>query len=219
MCNLYTAKVSAAEVARHFQARIPNLFNAPEETLPGYPGMVVREGEGGRIVQSMVWGFPLLTAGMKARGSKPKAVNQVADLAKPIWRELATKPQWRCIIPLTGFCEAEGEKGSKTRTWFSVREQAIFAWAGFWRNSAEWGAVYSGLMTDCNETVRPVHSRMPVLLHPEDYGTWLRGSLDEVLAFQGRCFPDDLIAMDRTQEHWLKRKAAAAGAADLLTQI
>jgi hypothetical protein len=46
-------------------------------------------------------------------------------------------------------------------------------------------------MTDCNEVARPVHSRMPVLLHVEDYDRWLRGSLEDVIAFQNRCFPDE----------------------------
>jgi len=33
-------------------------LNVPEETLPGYPGMVIREADGERVLQSMVWGFP-----------------------------------------------------------------------------------------------------------------------------------------------------------------
>jgi putative SOS response-associated peptidase YedK len=64
-------------------------------------------------------------------------------------------------------------------------------------------------MTDCNEVVRPVHTRMPVLLHEEDYDVWLRGSLDDVLAFQGRCFPEELTTIERTPDPWFRRKAAA----------
>jgi len=33
-----------------------------------------------------------------------------------MWRRIAPKPQWRCLIPVTAFAEAEGEKGSMTRT-------------------------------------------------------------------------------------------------------
>ena len=72
-------------------------------------------------------------------------MNNVADLKKPIWIGLARKPQWRCLIPVTEFAEAEGEKGKMTRTWFSVRGESMFAWAGLWRVSDEWGPVYSGL--------------------------------------------------------------------------
>jgi putative SOS response-associated peptidase YedK len=207
MCNLYTTKASAAEIAAHFKARQPNLFNAPpSEVYPGAPGLVVREDESGRILQSMTWGFPLRLKSMKP-GTKPKPVNNIADLGSFMWRFIAARSEHRCLIPLTGFCEAEGEKGSKTRTWFSLSGRPIFAWAGMWKDSAEWGPVYAGLMTDCNEAVRPVHDRMPVLLHEEDYDLWLRGSLEEVMRFQGRCFPDALIAMERTSEPWIRRKA------------
>ena len=207
MCNLYTTKASAAEIAAHFKARMPTLFNAPpSEVYPGAPGLVVREDESGRILQSMTWGFPLRLKSMKP-GTKPKPVNNIADLSSFMWRFIAAKPEHRCLIPLTGFCEAEGEKGAKTRTWFSVRERPIFAWAGMWKDSHEWGPVYAGLMTDCNAAVRPVHDRMPVLLHEEDHDLWLRGSLEEAMRFQARCFPDALIAMERTSEPWIKRKA------------
>jgi putative SOS response-associated peptidase YedK len=211
MCNLYTSKASAAEVASAFRARISTNFNAGEgEVYPGGPGMVVREEDGGRILQSMTWGFPLAQKSKKTgEPIKPKPVNNIADLTSFMWRFVAPKPEHRCIIPLTGFCEAEGDKGAKTRTWFGVHERPIFAWAGLWKDSAEWGAVYSGLMTDCNEAVRTVHDRMPVLLHEEDYDLWLHGTLDDVMSFQGRCFPDELIRMERTADPWLRRRAGA----------
>lgn len=212
MCNLYQLRKSAAEVAAHFGVDTPVQSNAGEEVYPGYPGMVVREEPGARVLQSMIWGFPLRLKGMSPT-AKPKPVNNIADLTKPMWVGLARKPEWRCLIPLTGFAEAEGAKGSKTRTWFSVKDTPIFAWAGLWRDSAEWGPVYSGVMTDCNEAIRPVHDRMPVLLHRDDHDRWLHGSFDDILGFQARCFPDDLIVIERTDEPWVKRKGAAQQAA------
>ncbi len=127
-----------------------------------------------------------------------------------MWRGLAAKPQWRCLIPVTAFAEAEGPKGSKTRTWFNVKDQPIFAWAALWRMSDEWGPVYSGVMTDCNDAIRPVHDRMPVLLMPDEYERWLHGSFDEAVAFQERCFPDQLIEIARTSDLWVKRKSPDA---------
>lgn len=200
MCNLYTTRSTSSEVARHFGAR-ETASNAPTEVYPGTPGLVVREDAGARLLQSMVWGFPLRLKGMKPE-SKPKPVNNIADLQKPMWKGLAAKPQWRCIIPLTAFAEAEGTKGKMTRTWFSLKGQPIFAWAGLWRESEEWGPVYSGLMTDANEAVAPVHNRMPVLLQPDDYNLWLHGSFNDALAFQQRVFPPELIEIDRTPELW-----------------
>lgn len=206
MCNLYTVRKSAAEVAAHFGvAASAQQFNAPEDSYPGSPGLIVREQGGTRVLQSMIWGFPLRLKGMKPE-SKPKPVNNIADVRKNMWNGIARKPECRCLIPVTSFAEAEGPKGAKTRTWFSVKGQPIFAWAGLWRHSAEWGDVYSGVMTDCNEAIRPVHDRMPVLLHLDEYEQWLCGSFDDVVAIQMRCFPDELIEMQRTAELWSKTK-------------
>lgn len=207
MCNLYTVRKSAAEVAAHFGVSVPTSFNTPDETLPGYPGMVVREDNGRRVLQSMVWGFPLKLKSMKPE-SKPKPVNNIADVQKGIWIGLARKPEWRCLIPVTEFAEAEGPKGARTRTWFTIKDQPVFAWAGLWRKSVEWGDVYSGVMTDANKAVAPVHDRMPVLLMPDDYDRWLHGNLEDVIAFQHRVFPDALIEMRRTNDLWVRRKTA-----------
>lgn len=100
MCNLYTATRSAAEVAALFGAKQSSLFNIPDDILPGRPGMVVREQDGERVLQSLVWGFPLRLKSMKPE-SKPKPVNNIADLRKPMWIGLARKPEWRCLIPVT----------------------------------------------------------------------------------------------------------------------
>ncbi|HEX9523271.1 MAG TPA: SOS response-associated peptidase family protein, partial [Reyranella sp.] len=144
--------------------------------------------------------------GMKP-DSKPRPVNNIADLSKPMWSGLARKPQGRCLIPLTGFAEPAGPKGFKTRTWVTVKGQPLFAWGGLWRDSAEWGPVYSGAMADCNEAIRPLHDRMPVLLHPE-YEQWLRGSFEDLLAFQKRCFPDDLMGIQPTSELWVNKEGS-----------
>ncbi|WP_066807111.1 SOS response-associated peptidase [Sphingomonas asaccharolytica] len=210
MCNLYTMRKSMAEVAAHFGVKVPSFSNAPEEAYPGTPGTVVREEAGERVMQSMTWGFPLRLKGMSPT-AKPKPVNNIADIQKSFWRGLAAKPQWRCLIPLTAFAEAEGPKGAKTRTWFNVRDQPIFAAAGLWRVSDEWGPVYSMVMTDCNEAIRPVHDRMPVLLMPDDYDAWIHGDFDTAVSFQQRCFPDKLIKMTRTDELWVRPRSVMKG--------
>lgn len=205
MCNLYRMKTSAEEVASLFRVAYVVQSNAPDEVYSGTPGLVVREQDGAAVMQSMTWGFPLRLKGMKPE-AKPKPVNNIADLNKPMWVGLARKPQWRCLIPLTAFAEAEGPKGKMTRTWFSLRDEPIFAWAGLWRVSDEWGPVYSGVMTDANEAVAPVHDRMPVLLHRDEYQQWLQGTFDDAVAFQKRVFPAEQIVIERTPELWVRKK-------------
>jgi putative SOS response-associated peptidase YedK len=90
-----------------------------------------------------------------------------------------------------------------------VKGHPIAAWGGLWRDSDEWGPVYSGAMTDCNDAVRPLHDRMPVLLLPDEFDQWLRGSFDELVALQKRSFPNELMEISPTQELWVPRKPAA----------
>ena len=71
----------------------------------------------------------------------------------------------------------------------------------------------TGMMTDCNEAIRPVPDRMPVLLMPDEYDRFLHESFDDVLAFQNRCFPDHLIVMGRTTDLWRRPPTASAEAA------
>jgi putative SOS response-associated peptidase YedK len=51
----------------------------------------------------------------------------------------------RCLIPVTEFAEAEGEAGNKTRTWFALPDEPVFAVAGIWADTPEWGPAYSRL--------------------------------------------------------------------------
>ena len=41
----------------------------------------------------------------------------------------------RCLIPVTRLAEGEGEKGVKTRTWFSLPDEPVFALARIWRDT------------------------------------------------------------------------------------
>ena len=84
MCNLYTVRKSVDEVARHFGVTPPTLPNAPAEAYPGSPGLVIREQDGQRVLQSMTCGFPLRLSTMKP-DSKPKAVNNIADSNPPLY--------------------------------------------------------------------------------------------------------------------------------------
>lgn len=205
MCNLYKMSRTQDEVAQFFDAIAQDMAvgptgNAPEEVYPGYPALVLAEGS----LQQMVWGFPLALKGAKGQPLKPRPVNNArADkLGSAFWS--ASFKARRCLIPVTAFAEAEGPKGGKTRTWFTPAENPLFAMGGIWRDTAEWGAAYSMVMTDANETVHPVHNRMPVILAASDWEQWLEGDAEEARAL---CRPfAGPMQIDRTQEPWTGRR-------------
>ncbi|MCL6684462.1 SOS response-associated peptidase [Sphingomonas alba] len=199
MCNLYNMRKNVDEVARLFRADPDPRGNAGENVYPGYPGLVVAEGR----VRQMTWGFPLTLKGKNGQPLKPKPVNncRTDKLDSFMWRY--SFQDRRCLIPVSAFCEAEGEKGAKTRTWFSLPDQDLFAVAGIWRDTDEWGPAYSMVMTEACEHVQGIHDRMPAILPPSDWGDWLDGSPDTAGIL---CRPfEGLMTVERTQEPWVRR--------------
>ena len=84
----------------------------------------------------------------------------------------------RCIIPADGFYEWQRTRSKKQPYFFRMREEdRPFGFAGIWeRWKDEDGGVVEScsiLTTEANELLHPVHDRMPVILHPEDYQLWL----------------------------------------------
>ena len=175
MCNLYRMTSSRSEVAALFDAVADGQeVNTPEEIFPGYPGLVVAQGR----VRQMVWGFPLQRKGAKGQPLKPKPVNNARadNLLGPFWQ-----PSYRarrCLIPVSAFAEMEGEKGRKTRVWFSPLSDSLFGVAGIWRDTVEWGPAYSMVMTDACAQVAGVHDRMPAILPRSAWVDWLDGPPD-----------------------------------------
>lgn len=196
MCNLYKMREATAEVAKLFDAKVAHGQNYAEEVYPGYPGLVVADGE----VQSMAWGFPLVLTSKQGQKLKPKSVNNARTdkLQSPFWRDSFTKR--RCLIPLNAWAEAEGIKGHKTRTWYALADEPLFAVAGVWRPSAEWGNAYSMVMTDSCPQMAEAHDRMPVILRRDNWSTWTSGRLDEAIHL---CRPwDGGLEVSRTAEPW-----------------
>lgn len=200
MCNLYRMTKNASEVAAWFEAvEGAGGANFAAEVYPGTTGLIVAEG----AVRAMTWGFPLVLKGAKGQPLKPKPVNNARTdkLGTGFWRHAFENR--RCLIPLEAWGEAEGAKGRMTRTWLSLADAPLFAAAGIWRPSDEWGDCYSMVMTASAGTqAAQVHERMPVLLAPEDQGRWLGASPQEAFALC-RAWAGPL-AIARTAEPWAR---------------
>ena len=112
----------------------------------------------------------------------------------------------RCLVPATSFSEyhpTEKHHGHKAAVWFGLngdQPRPLFAFAGLWRS---WRGDLKGelveldvmafLTTKPNAVVKPIHpNRMPVILNPDDYDTWLDGSPDHALKLARPYAADDM---------------------------
>jgi putative SOS response-associated peptidase YedK len=104
---------------------------------------------------------------------------------------------------LTHFANPDGAQGERTRTWYSLADGPITAWAGFGRNTPECGPVYAGVTRTANEAAAPKNDRMPVLLDPGEWDAWLHGSIRDVIGFQFRePVSAERMVVTRTDDLW-----------------
>ena len=208
ICNLYQVRASIEEVAAHFSAALPKPIEMKPDTAKGGRGIVIRAHNRRRLVQEASWGFPRLTREMRERNAQPEPVNLVANLLSPMWSDMVVDPRYRCLIPMERFAEPDGLPGRKMRTWFSVRGEPLFAWAGFCRNTGLWGPCYAGMTSDSNDAVKHYNPRMPVLLRADEWDHWLNCDIQDVITLQFRTYPADDLEITRTDEPWIPRNAA-----------
>jgi putative SOS response-associated peptidase YedK len=86
----------------------------------------------------------------------------------------------RAILPVDGFFEWKGEKGSRRRQPYAImmKDRSPFGVAALWENwkdpaTQSWVRTFAVITCPANELVAQIHDRMPVILAPEDYGRWL----------------------------------------------
>jgi putative SOS response-associated peptidase YedK len=181
---------------------VPQVEHA-DEMVEGNRGLVVRASHGRRVLQTMTWGFPRQTQQMRDHGEPVGRIGLVANLTNPLWDKLVVDPRYRCLIVLTHFANPDGQQGARTRTWYSLADQPIMAWAGFCRNTPEFGPVYAGMTMTANAVVAETNERMPVLLAPDEYDRWLHGSISDVIGFQFRePVAAERMVVTRTDDLW-----------------
>ena len=129
--------------------------------------------EGNHVTaKNMLWGFTSNYDKSLVINARSESVRE-----KPMFSEsIALR---RCIIPASGFYEWDA---NKARYRFFMPEGGLILMAGIYRNEPT-GNRYTILTTDANETMAPVHNRMPVIISEDEIRPWLRDDTktDEIL--------------------------------------
>jgi len=127
-----------------------------------------------RLVQ-VKWG--LIPFWAKDTSMRHRLTNARAESVtqKPAFR--AAFKQRRCLIPADGFYEWKRREGGRQPYLLRNANGITFAFAGLWESwKGPDGEIIESctiLTTDANDLTRPIHDRMPVILHPRDYELWL----------------------------------------------
>ena len=178
MCGRYNLITDAGALVDFFEieralfdtSELQPRYNvAPSQNVP-----IVRDTGNGRELVLARWG--LVPHWSKEAKPKYSTINARAETVaeKPTYREAFRRK--RCLIPATGFYEWKREGDQKTPHHIRLPEGGLFAFAGLWDHWDKEGAGFDScsiIVTGANDIMQPIHDRMPVILNPAQYNTWL----------------------------------------------
>lgn len=184
MCGRYTlTNVAPNLLASMFgipDLEIPDLsprFNvAPTQTMPVI--RVVAPGEP-RGIALLRWGLVPSWATDINIGNRMINARSETVAEKPAYR--SSFKSKRCIVPADGFFEWKKIGSKKQPYWIHRHDKGLMGFAGLW---ARWKGVgsdgqiveldtFTVLTTDPHPIVAPIHDRMPAILSPDAFATWL----------------------------------------------
>jgi len=202
MCGRYRQSRAPGEVAEYFETVNPLPNRAPSWNIaPTQVALVVRRHPetGARHLDALRWG--LVPAWAKDDRGGAKMINARAETVaeKPAFHDSFVKR--RCLVPADGFYEwAVRPEGGKQAYAVGAADGAPLAFAGLWAGwrspDGEIVRSFTIVTTAANDTLRPLHERMPVMLPRAAWPLWLGevpGTNAELLALAGPAVPPPLL--------------------------
>lgn len=177
MCGRFTLFEPAEELAQVFGLPGADLPRPRYNIAPSQPVAAVRlSPEGGeRELALLRWG--LVPSWAKDPSIGNRMINARAETVteKPAFRSAFRSR--RCLVPANGFYEWKRAQGRKQPYYVRMRDGRPFAMAGLWERwqGPSGSAIESCLLvtTQANTLLAPIHDRMPAILSPGDYDSWL----------------------------------------------
>jgi putative SOS response-associated peptidase YedK len=167
VCGRYTLTKKQIRFASRFSTEELQIFLkeryniAPTQAVP-----IIHIFSGKLVSEEIRWG-------LQPTWSKTPIINAQCEgiLNKPTFRQSVL--QRRCLMPADGFYEWQG----KTPFHFTFPDAEQFFFGGIidtWTTSDKPPVQCCSIITTAaNEVVSPFHKRMPFILAPADYDTWL----------------------------------------------
>jgi putative SOS response-associated peptidase YedK len=165
------------QLQEFYDAIIRGELGAHYNIAPASKVLALRDTPEGRIGDLMRWG--LIPSWAKDLSSLPMLHNARGETVaeKPMFRNALRKR--RCLVPASGFYEWKAVPGQRSKQPFyiSFKDGTPMSFAGLWeRTRMPDGTTLDTctiITTEANAVLEPVHHRMPVLLGPEAWDTWL----------------------------------------------
>lgn len=177
MCGRFTQQRPTSEIARIFEAE--DLADDPGgryNVAPTDEAAVVVQRDDRRAVVRYRWGLvPGWSVDARAAA---RAFNARAETVatSPLFRDAFRRR--RCLVPVDGFYEWRREGSQRRPLRIHDPGERPLVLAGLWTGrrdpaTGEWQRTFTIVTTRPNAFMAPIHDRMPVVLPPDSWATWL----------------------------------------------
>jgi putative SOS response-associated peptidase YedK len=177
MCGRFTLTANPADVQDTFSNfNFPTQFSPRFNIAPSQPVLAIPNDDK-LTADFFVWGLIPMWAKDPSIGNRLINARGETLAEKPSFR--GSYRHKRCLILADGFYEWKSIAGKKSKTPYFIHMQnrKPFAFAGLWDH---WESPDGSSIKTCtiittapNELMESIHDRMPVIVHPRDYGKWL----------------------------------------------
>jgi putative SOS response-associated peptidase YedK len=186
---------------------------APDPPLPGSYNVAPRaavyavrdrvvDDDRRRYLSELRWG--LIPSWAKDPKIGDRMINARAETVTDAPAYKRAFERHRCLLPADGFYEWQGQgKGRRKQPMFVHRRDGQpMALAGLWAAwrdrsdaDADWLRTCVIITTDANQTLAPIHDRMPVVLDERHWEEWLDPNAQDLGSLQRLLVPapDDLV--------------------------
>lgn len=181
MCGRYVSSSSPDEIASYFGAVLTaeQVLDPEYNVAPTRNVWTVFDDGATRRLDLARWGLVPFWAKDLSIGNRMINARSETVADKNVFKKAFRRQ--RCIVPADGFFEWTKEPGQKQKQpWFIHRPDGEpFAFAGLWETwrgpdrDADPIRTCTILTGAANETMADIHDRMPIMLPPDAWSTWL----------------------------------------------
>ena len=200
MCGRFGLTIELDALVEFFPFDPTTMTYQPRFNIAPTDPVLVYGVNGALTAEFMRWGLiPWFT---KPGQKLPLAINAKSETVATQGMFKWPFQHRRCLVLSNGFYEWETVGKEKTPYRIGLDSWEPFAFAGLWdrwKNPVTGEETQSCTILTCppNELIEPIHNRMPVILEPEHYGTWLDPQLTSGSPLQDILvpYPTDAMAM------------------------
>jgi putative SOS response-associated peptidase YedK len=187
MCGRFVSASSPDDIARYFDAAAPEALLEPSYNVaPTNDIYAVLDDGGVRRLDAFHWGLVPYWAKDPKIGSR--MINARAETVAASNAYKRAFQRRRCLIPADGFYEWKKLPDSKRKQphYIQRTDGEPMAFAGLWevwRGADKQGEPLRSctiITTTPNETLAPIHDRMPVILPASRWREWLDPTNDDI---------------------------------------